>query len=128
MQNRYSLSYNELIMRLQRPEANPLYNEQQRRQEERIRSQLLQSQNQNGYLRAKNEDVKNRIDELTRKMAALRDEGGHAQAKMARQIQEARERFERADRELKEVSNMKTSLEKEISTYRDLLESKESLF
>jgi len=42
--NRYSLLYNELIIRQQRSDANPIANEQQRRQEERFRSEILQTQ------------------------------------------------------------------------------------
>jgi hypothetical protein len=128
MQNRYSLAYNELIIRQQQSNTNPIYNEQQRRQEERIRSELTQSQNQSGYLRAKNQEVKNRIDDLQRKLGSLRDEGGLSQAKMAKEIQEAKRRLEQAKHDFDEVTNLKTSLEKEITTYRDLLESKEHKF
>ncbi len=75
MQNRYTLLYNELIIQQQRPDTSALYSEQQRRQEERVRSELLQTQNQSGYLRAQNQDVRNRIDELKRKIGALREDG-----------------------------------------------------
>ena len=128
MQNRYSLVFNELVMRQQRPEANPLYNEQHRRQEERIRTEVSKAQNQNSYLRAENENIKNRIDDLQRRLGQLREDGGLQQSKIAKDIQEAKTRLEQADRDLAEVSNLKTSLEKEISTYRDLLESKTNLF
>ena len=49
-------------------------NEQQRRSEERFRKELLEMQNQSGYLRAKNQDVKNHIDELRRRIATYREE------------------------------------------------------
>ena len=71
MQNRYLLSYNELVMRQQRSDPNPINNEQQRRQEERFRSDILQTQNQNGYLRAKNQDIRNRVEELERKLKTI---------------------------------------------------------
>ena len=127
MQNRYLLAYNEMIVRQQQPNVNPLQGEQQRRQEERLRTEVSQTQNQTGYLRAQNQDVKNRIEDLQRRMAQLREDGGQAQARMARDIQDARQRLEHANRDFTEVSNLKTSLEKEITTYRDLLESKDDV-
>ena len=124
MQNRYALLFNELIVRQQRPGDNAVQNVQQLKQEERSRSELLKTQNQNAHLKAQNEDVKNRIDDLQRKLNGLREDGGLAQARMAKEIEDAKSRLDRANRDYGEVSNMKTSLEKEIGTYRDLLESK----
>jgi len=125
--SRYSLIYNELIIQQQRPEGN-IHNEQQRRQEERYRSDLLKVQNQSGYLRAQNQDVRNRIDELKRRISLLREEGGVAQNKMSKEILEAKRRLEQVTHDYDEVSSLKTTLEKEISTYRDLLESNEYIF
>ncbi|CAF1098963.1 unnamed protein product [Adineta steineri] len=127
MQSRYSLLYNELVVRQQRPETNPLYDEQQRRHEERVRSEILETQNQSGYIRAKNQDIKNRIEELTRKLNSAREESGQSQARRDRDLEEARRRLEIANANFNEVSNLKTSLEKEIGTYRDLLESQTGL-
>ncbi|UJR22239.1 hypothetical protein I4U23_025300 [Adineta vaga] len=126
MQSRYSLLYNELIIRQQRPDGN-IQNEQQRRQEERVRTELLQVQNQSGYTRAKNQDIKNRIEELQRKLKSAREDGSLAQAKREKELEEARRRLEQANHDFGEVSNLKTSLEKEIGTYRDLLESQNGL-
>jgi predicted RNase H-like nuclease (RuvC/YqgF family) len=123
LQSRYSLLYNEIIIRQQRPEANPVYNEQQRRQEERFRSEILQTQNQNGYIKAKNQDMSNRIEELKRKLKSFHDESGLSQAKTAKELDEAKRRVDQANRDFNEVTNLKTSLEKEIGTYRELLES-----
>ncbi|CAF3579178.1 unnamed protein product, partial [Rotaria sp. Silwood2] len=47
MQNRYSSVYNKLFMRLNRPDTNPLYNEQKHGQEERVCSGILEAQNRN---------------------------------------------------------------------------------
>ncbi|CAF0757355.1 unnamed protein product [Adineta ricciae] len=126
MQNRYSLLYNELIIRQQRPDGN-IQNEQQRRQEERLRSEISQTQSQHGYLRAENENMKNRIGELERKLNLAREDASAAQAKRDRDLEDARRRLERANNDFNEVSNLKTSLEKEIGTYRELLESQNGL-
>lgn len=127
MQNKYSILFNEIVMKQQRSDANPLYNEQHRRQEERIRSEVAQTQNQNAYLRAQTQGVKNRIDDLQRRLAQFKEDGGAAQSKLAKDIQDAKNRLEQANRDFAEVSNLKTSLEKEISVYRDLLESQSGL-
>lgn len=124
MQNRYQLLYNELVIQQNRPGVDSLLTEQQRRQEERVRSQILQTQNEGAFLKARNQDVRNRIDDLTRRLQSLKQEGGANQLKVDREIADARARLDQAQRDFEAVTNMKTSLEKEITTYRDLLESK----
>jgi hypothetical protein len=57
-----------------------------------------------------------------------REENTVIQVKWSKQIEEAKRRLELANRDFDEVSNLKTSLEKEITTYRELLESKNILF
>jgi len=51
-----------------------------------------------------------------------RDEGGRLIQKRAAEIEELRRKLEQLQKEYEEVTNMKTSLEKEINTYRELLE------
>ncbi|CAF4496891.1 unnamed protein product, partial [Rotaria sp. Silwood2] len=128
MQNRYSSVYNKLFMRLNRPDTNPLYNEQKHGQEERVCSGILEAQNRNDYLKPTNQDIKNRIAELQRKLNSLRKDGSFAQARVTKDIDEARRRLERANREYDEVISLQVSLEKEIGTYRNLLESNEHFF
>jgi hypothetical protein len=48
--------------------------------------------------------------------------GGRLIQKRAAEIEELRRKLEQLQREYEEVTNMKTSLEKEINTYRELLE------
>ena len=48
--------------------------------------------------------------------------GGRSIQKRAAEIEELRRKLEQLQREYEEVTNMKTSLEKEINTYRELLE------
>jgi cell division protein FtsB len=48
--------------------------------------------------------------------------GGRSLQKRSAEIDELRRKLEQLQREYEEVTNMKTSLEKEINTYRELLE------
>jgi predicted nucleic acid-binding Zn-ribbon protein len=67
--------------------------------------------------------MSNRIEELKRKLKSFHDESGLSQAKTAKELDEAKRRVDQANRDFNEVTNLKTSLEKEIGTYRELLES-----
>jgi cytochrome c-type biogenesis protein CcmH/NrfF len=75
LQSRYSLLINEFTIRTQQRDANPLFNDQQRRQVDRLRNELLQTQNQNHQLRNKNRDMINSIDNLKQKIRDLKDDG-----------------------------------------------------
>ncbi len=75
LQNRYSLLFNEISIRTQQPHLNPSFNEQQQRQIERIRTDLLQTQNQNSHLRAKNQEIQNSIADIQRKIKDLQNGG-----------------------------------------------------
>jgi chromosome segregation ATPase len=67
--------------------------------------------------------MSNRIEELKRKLNSLSEESGVSQARTAKELEEAKRRVDQANRDFNEVTNLKTSLEKEIGTYRELLES-----
>ena len=143
LHNRYMMSYNELILRNQKPEMDPLQSEQQRIQEEKLRSTLLTTRNEVAHMKARNEELNNRIRELQLHIDQERDDGkfewplvstrtltlvcvcvvgGRSIQKRAAEIEELRRKLEQLQREYEEVTNMKTSLEKEINTYRELLE------
>jgi len=122
LHNRYMMSYNELILRHQKPDLDPIQSEQQRVQEEKLRTTLLTTRNEVAHMKARNEELNNRIRELQLHIDQERDEGGRLIQKRASEIEELRRKLEQLQKEYEEVTNMKTSLEKEINTYRELLE------
>jgi len=122
LHNRYMMSYNELILRHQKPDLDPIQSEQQRIQEEKLRTTLLTTRNEVAHMKARNEELNNRIRELQLHIDQERDEGGRLIQKRAAEIEELRRKLEQLQKEYEEVTNMKTSLEKEINTYRELLE------
>jgi chromosome segregation ATPase len=122
LHNRYMMSYNELILRHQKPDLDPIQSEQQRVQEEKLRTTLLTTRNEVAHMKARNEELNNRIRELQLHIDQERDEGGRLVQKRAAEIEELRRKLEQLQKEYEEVTNMKTSLEKEINTYRELLE------
>ena len=146
LQNRYSVTINEMAIRTQQYDANPFYNEQQRRQVEHRRNELIQTQNQNNQLRNKNREMQDSIEDLKQRIRFLQENGKKkkrldkrltkaenvsyfhedfaARKKAERDIEEARRRLERVEREYAETTIFKTTLEKEIATYRELLEGK----
>lgn len=75
LHNRYMMSYNELILRQQRSDLDPLQIEQQRIQEEKLRSNLLTTRNEIAHMKARNEELNNRIRELQAQIDQERDEG-----------------------------------------------------
>jgi len=127
LHNRYMMSYNELVFRTQRTDPNAIQNETQRRQEETLRTTIIQIKNEMAYMKAKNEDLNNRIRDIQQQIGYERENGGKTIAQQAQNIDELRRKLERLQREYDEVTNMKTSLEKEINQYRDLLEGKSGL-
>jgi len=122
LHNRYMMSYNELILRHQKPDLDPIQSEQQRVQEEKLRTTLLTTRNEVAHMKARNEELNNRIRELQLHIYQERDEGGRVIQKRAAEIEELRRKLEQLQKEYEEVTTMKTSLEKEINTYRELLE------
>lgn len=75
LHNRYMMSYNELILRQQRSDIDPLQNEQQRIQEEKLRATLLSTRNEVAHMKARNEELNNRIRELQANIDHERDDG-----------------------------------------------------
>jgi septal ring factor EnvC (AmiA/AmiB activator) len=75
LHNRYMMSYNELILRHQKPDLDPIQSEQQRVQEEKLRTTLLTTRNEVAHMKARNEELNNRIRELQLHIDQERDEG-----------------------------------------------------
>jgi len=107
---------------IKKPDLDPIQSEQQRVQEEKLRTTLLTTRNEVAHMKARNEELNNRIRELQLHIDQERDEGGRLIQKRAAEIEELRRKLEQLQKEYEEVTNMKTSLEKEINTYRELLE------
>jgi len=63
------------MIRTQQRDANPLFNDQQRGQVERLRAELVQTLDQNSYLRNNNRDMQNSIANLRQKIKDLNDAG-----------------------------------------------------
>lgn len=123
IRSRYSIIMNEIIRHIPR-QPDPAQDEFHRRQVERIRSDATHVQNQCNYLQAKNQDVRNHIEDMKRKIDSLNNDHRNSLNRKDREIAEARERLAKATREHDELLNSKVSLEREIRTYNDLLESK----
>jgi septal ring factor EnvC (AmiA/AmiB activator) len=75
LHNRYMMSYNELILRHQKPDLDPIQSEQQRIQEEKLRTTLLTTRNEVAHMKARNEELNNRIRELQLHIDQERDDG-----------------------------------------------------
>ncbi|CAF3360955.1 unnamed protein product, partial [Rotaria sp. Silwood2] len=106
----------------QKPDLDPIQTEQQRIQEERLRTTLLSTRNEVAHMKARNEELNNRIKELQIHITQEREDGSRSLQRRSADIEELRRKLEILQRQYEEVTNMKTSLEKEISTYRELLE------
>jgi uncharacterized coiled-coil DUF342 family protein len=63
------------MIRTQQRDANPLFNDQQRGQVEHLRAELVQTLDQNSYLRNNNRDMQNSIANLRQKIKDLNDAG-----------------------------------------------------
>ena len=75
LHNRYLLTYNELILKYQKPGLDPIQSEKQRVQEENLRKTLLNTRNEVAHMKAKNEELSNRIRELQSQIHQEREDG-----------------------------------------------------
>jgi hypothetical protein len=75
LHNRYMMSYNELILRHQKPDLDPIQTENQRIQEEKLRTTLLTTRNEVAHMKARNEELNNRIHELQLHINQEQDDG-----------------------------------------------------
>ncbi|CAF0884698.1 unnamed protein product [Adineta steineri] len=127
LQNRYFLFVNETTIRTQSPASNSVFSVQQQVQVEHVRNELLQAQNQNAHLRAKIQAIQNSITNLRQNLKDIQDGDADARAKGERALDDARRRLQQAEQEYTTVMEFKTSLEKEINTYRKYLEGPDGL-
>ncbi|CAF1451326.1 unnamed protein product [Adineta ricciae] len=125
LQNQYHLLVKQTVIHNQPTDS--VVNIQQVKQSERLRTDILQKQNQNAHLEAKNKEMRNRLDELRRKIKETQDQAAHDRAKGERDIDEARRNLERAKAQYDQIIEFKTSLEKEIDAYRKQLEGPDGL-
>jgi len=88
----------------------------------KLRTTLLTTRNEVAHMKARNEELNNRIRELQLHIDQERDEGGRLVQKRASEIEELRRKLEQLQKEYEEVTNMKTLIEKKINTNRKLLE------
>jgi len=68
LQSNYSILVNEVLITTQQRDPNPSFDDQQRRQVEHIRHELVDTQNRNNLLRNRNQEMMNRIAELQRQI------------------------------------------------------------
>ncbi|CAF3402393.1 unnamed protein product [Rotaria socialis] len=122
LHSRYTMQYNELILKYKKNGLEPMQMEQQRMQEEKIRTSLLTTRNEVAHMKARNEELNNRINELQISIKQEKADGDRLITRRSVEIEELRTRLEKLRREYQEISTLKTSLEKEIFTYRELLE------
>ncbi|CAF1466297.1 unnamed protein product, partial [Didymodactylos carnosus] len=123
LQNRYTILYNETVSQYTRESFDPITQENIRSQEQKLRETLVVSKNEVGHMRARNEEMKTRIKELERCFEQKREQGDRLIQRLSLDIEELKRRLEQMSRQYEEVTTMKTSLQKEINTYRDLLDA-----
>ncbi|KAL7677902.1 hypothetical protein ACOME3_004132 [Neoechinorhynchus agilis] len=126
LHNRYMMQYNEIVMRHKGPDLMPVQYEQQRVQEEKLRTTLLTTKNEVAHMRARKEELNNRIRELQIVLNNEKEDGSRSVAEKDAMIEELRAKLDSIMHEHEEVMSMKTSLEHEINQYRELLEGSTS--
>ncbi|KAL7674348.1 hypothetical protein ACOME3_000629 [Neoechinorhynchus agilis] len=122
LHNRYMMHYNELVMRHQRPELDPNQYEQHRLQEQKLQVTLKTTRNESAHMKARNEQLAERIREIQSMLENEKDEGERLVRSREKELSDLKSRLDELLKEYDDVSNTKTSLEKEISQYRELLE------
>lgn len=95
-----------------------------KREEERVRSELQRIHADNSLLKQKTSDLKLRIRELEINLQMSIEENKRIEQTQKNQINQMRLKHEKTNDDYEEVITKQTTLEKEISTYRNLLEGK----
>ncbi|CAF3098430.1 unnamed protein product [Rotaria socialis] len=126
IQSSYSLTVNELVRQIP-SDSNAPNNQQQLRQVETYRADLTDIKNKRSHMQAQNEQLKNRVDDLTLKIKSLKESGSYSIARADKEIAEAKARLAKATSDFDSLASLKVTLEQEICKYRDLLESQNGL-
>lgn len=122
LHNRYMINYNMIVTQHARPDMRPLQSEQQRINEERLRTTLYTSRNEVAQLKARNEDLNQRIMLLQNALKSEQENDDRLITHKEQSIKELQMELKQLQEEYDTVLNMKTSLQDEIDQYKLLLE------
>ena len=93
-----------------------------KQEEERIRIDIQRVKNDSGLLKQKNAELKLRTRELQINLEMSLDENARLEQAQKNEIEQLKLKQERISKDYEDVISKQTSLEKEIETYRNLLE------
>ncbi|CAF0816737.1 unnamed protein product, partial [Didymodactylos carnosus] len=125
LHNQFMLQYTEISK--QYPDIQSIFQsehdqERVRQDEDKVRSDVQRVRHDIMNIKQKNSELKIRLREVQIKIDMIQDERKRMDSKQNDELNELREKQDRMSQEFDDVTLKQTSLEKEINTYRDLLE------